>query len=1574
MTNSKTRKTSKRTRNSAAGQRSEFNQEQIAMNASGRDELDTGSAWVSKDNNCTSPDLLDDDDDDDEDDDSGEIVHDDDTSTTFSLQECMDEFRARRINRISSQCRHTREGKEKFLGELDYGDLDLINENLTNKEQERKCKPCKDGFCYCFTSDSGDGGGRGTCQALRLPRRNRRQDLNQQVKTLSRRSSDEPRVSTKAKIPQKFESQPKVHESASRGNNAFFTATSHLEASGKDEPLIHIIQELRDNCVISKVRVNKHKVPGNHRSGSGRGAMLSTGNKGVNFISIEPSKTPRGTSHRAPLDPHTPTAPPLEKISEHETPGTVMSSLNGSIRQRHKAGGKLLKKRLSNSTQRSYKSHNIHEPPPKPPRSSLSLDDKSSAFTFTSTSSSVREAERVVDEFLAKRGYAYGNGNKEKESAEALRKKIVKPRQSRQTLVTKDCCANTPQSYPYPLNKKANTPKRLQPQYPSLSDIEQESKNYEEKDEHTSELEVRRTRDICIGWNEPKIKEMLNCDPNAYRKEFRSTATQAEPQQPLNGLKIDLDTVDGGVKRNLATNIESKGTPIKFHLLGSSHNPKKGSSSQKFIWSEQWRNLSPWLNKQNNNNKHNESARSNLSSGSKAFLKTSKQKILRLVSPKKENKERINMQIRKTPGRNVGVQTSPENSGRPNSLSQSPPGSYHSPADSIRNTTNSREPTARFNFDRVVHSPKKKTCFGHQSTIASDSKDGKVCQSHINQLKGRTYRSFNTDLDQDVTLSKMSYILSNIRAKLEASDQHAIRTFRELERRDIRYPVFDCTDSQRTCVQIHTDLPISRVQNFNLCNEPIYSEIEEDSIHVLGGPHFGNHTGVQKLNEKANPEDLYAKVNKNRPTSTTVVKSQPTALGKFLHESLNAAQLEPSTSERNLITRSLNNVSVREHNSPPKRTVYVSESDLSLCRSEIFLENLCKSELIVDGLCQQRLVKVENKKSNCNNQTALNDNGKADNSESVSMRSNSVSYESPNNDTYAENDVSDNSTATCSNLGISTIASPSSNNQSTPKKQKSFTTKDSTLRNEPDEDARQYARSELSCSQNVSHECARLDGQPDYTTRSLNNFSRSQSCSATSSPGKFIRYRRMKNVLQKSFRKSKHFVRTEARRLSMSFSFSGAKDTLPAQEDCRPETPQSVRTGCNSYSCESNLYLETLFSLDEAAPVAEQLAKAVSICRLVPELEISPEMVEAERLLLYSTLKFERRLFELKPPLGGDQVIMRFYIDEMFLQIRPNGNQDMFFNYFYIVTFECGGSVKSTQSVECQNSFVSFPDCGIEFTLCPTILQTRCIEEELTVHCNIFMLRLRKVSTLSLEPRRSPSKINASCASLSSSTNEIVSRFRLHASFSLNALDFAPYEYVPQESNNSERLCLRSSGSCSIPLIHQTTSNNLKADIQLRGRAELRYPKRTNSGFLNVEDPQKQHNWNRRWCTLNGLHMHVWQDENCIDKPALLSLDLLNTSQSFQLPLTVAYPESCARPRSFCLLYNINSQTNECAKKVFFSADNQEALATCKLVHTVVGQFKPIHTSRYDLLGNRYQFRLRKVSNYCWIQQWNEDF
>jgi len=104
----------------------------------------------------------------DDDNDDGEEEEDEDeedsaesgSTSSFSLQECINEFRARRIRRVST---HSRDREMATAGEEQAAptvaaDAHLINQNRCNKAQERMGKPCKNGFCYCFTSDSGDCG------------------------------------------------------------------------------------------------------------------------------------------------------------------------------------------------------------------------------------------------------------------------------------------------------------------------------------------------------------------------------------------------------------------------------------------------------------------------------------------------------------------------------------------------------------------------------------------------------------------------------------------------------------------------------------------------------------------------------------------------------------------------------------------------------------------------------------------------------------------------------------------------------------------------------------------------------------------------------------------------------------------------------------------------------------------------------------------------------------------------------------------------------------------------------------------------------------------------------------------------------------------------------------------------------------------------------------------------------------------------------------------------------------------------------------------------------------------------
>ncbi|BFG06263.1 uncharacterized protein DMAD_04805 [Drosophila madeirensis] len=1512
-----------------------------------------------------------DDDDDDEEEDSAESG----STTSFSLQECINEFRARRIRRVSTHSRDcdNNHNNNNMPGEEQpvrtAADADLINQNRCNKAQERKGKPCKNGFCYCFTSDSGDCASTAPTREshVRQPRRSRRSE-GSKAASVSRSHFDSARQQTGRR-----HSEPPPKANHKHSTSIPLTAVSSICAVGDDAPLIHIIQELRDNCVVSEVRVNRQKLQGS--SCQSRSS---------------PVKTAKVQAHE-PIA-YRPTAPALSIISEQEsaveeepqtarTEATSMPSARPSTRSRRSsgAGGRLLQKRLSQGLV-NFKTRDAEQPPPKPPRRSCqSLDEKLSLSSLASTTPSVREAERVLDEFLRQRGVPVPSSSNHSPRKEKKSKR---------------------KSYPMAEVEKQTRTSRQLPTCPSLSDIERvvESKrgsNYARNiQQASSKGKDKPTKEIILGWTEPKINEMLNYE-NKRRSHFKSQAPLAEPQvaigwqlpQPVVP-KISLDTVDGSMCENLASNMARKHTPIKY--------PRgiKPASSQKFIWGEQLRNFSPLKPA---------TKQPTLKTKSKNFLNSSKNKILRFVSPKKTNNQRENPARRPTPTPRlctVGVQTS---ASQLDLQSQSPPGSYHSP---MQSTTSTSQPQQQqpdkessdqpyFDFERKIEAPtppKKLPRANRARKLDFHTEEEAVAPT--------TYRSFHKDLDQDVSLTKMGYLLSNIRAKLEASDERAMRTFRDCSRfepLERQKESFDCIDgphsSGKTSVTTSqyprdttsaatTQYPRDRTfevparhHQRELDCEPIYSEIEEDCLRVRGSPQYEVRTAVQRqaysstatgsestavgsdlsapavdsdlsvpaaVSDSSAPVDLtllYARVQKTpkkAPQSVpaappqSVPAAQPLALGQCLQESLKSGSFfkfmplpdAPSSSEScsssestsqatnasSVIRKpkalspplhqSLNNIN--ERNSPPKKNRNLSRSELSLQRSQIFLDNLCRSELVLDQQeeANTRLEKIPN--------TCLR------------AAEDAVSYDMPEGlyDEYGLEDA--NSSFATNDYGSCQIEPPPppSENQSTPKKQNQnqnqrYTTKPpNNLSIDINESA---ATSAHPFGQNLSQSCPTTPQQPSKASPAAHNSSASlgQLMQSLPSPtdsqllsvSALARYRLLKDALRRSYRKGKDFFLAEKQRLTHSLNMS---------RDQSNQTDGEL----DSSSYYASFNLDGL--LNESLTTSEQLAQAVSICRKLPELEISNEMVEAERLLLFSSLR-KKSPVESSPCQSSVARRQCILIDAMQLPVRSDASQDMFFNTHYFCTYEFEGRICSTQSVECRNGAALFRDCGLEFYSAGPV-------EAMELRCQIFMFRLRKISTLSLDPAKAQKRSNCQLGSSPSSSScgssgseQIVSRFRLHASFCLRAMDLAPFELVTSESQSSDRLCLRSSRSWQLPLTTHTKSTNLSAGITVTGRVELRLPKSHYAAYLNVEEPQRRHHWNRRWCTLDGMEMSVWQHEDDLnEQPPLFSLQLQRCTQA---TISVAPRELCARARSFLLQESESDLGGFC-----FAADTQAEL------------------------------------------------
>lgn len=150
----------------------------------------------------------------------------------------------------------------------------------------------------------------------------------------------------------------------------------------------------------------------------------------------------------------------------------------------------------------------------------------------------------------------------------------------------------------------------------------------------------------------------------------------------------------------------------------------------------------------------------------------------------------------------------------------------------------------------------------------------------------------------------------------------------------------------------------------------------QKSTHSFSPPITTHIVLDQAVQPKSCSQSNPAQLSTQMVSPQSTAPQQPVALGHFLHESLKNGNFfqfmplpeEPSgtesscsasqTTESSVIRQpklklpsphahqSLNNIS--EQHSPPKQNRNLSRSELSLQRSEIFLDNLCRSELVLD--------------------------------------------------------------------------------------------------------------------------------------------------------------------------------------------------------------------------------------------------------------------------------------------------------------------------------------------------------------------------------------------------------------------------------------------------------------------------------------------------------------------------------------------------------------------------------------------------------------------------------------------------
>ncbi|XP_055918963.1 uncharacterized protein LOC129951002 [Eupeodes corollae] len=1283
------------------------------------------------------------------------------SSSSFSLQDCINEFRARKVHRSSQSQSQSNQNT----------DDDLINQNKSNKHSERISKPCKDGFCYCFTSDSDD---------FRMYKSDEKKRSRRSETITDEQISDMSNNNHKTKRRETFPlNSHHKHDTPSKNCPRTVIAISKLKDSSRNSkaPLIHIIQEIHNNCVVSEVRVNKHKI--NHKSPPSKKQMTAEQTI-INGTEDIPNKKPHSNTY-------------VDRVSEIDslTEEFQQSSLNTSSRSSDKNGGRLLKKRLS-STRIEYKPRNHLTPPRKPPRNIL-VANGSRKRASTSTASSIRDAEKILDNFLREKGIP-------------IPKLAQKEKNNRKSFPLSSSCI-PPDDLIIPAYQKQK------PSCPSLSDIE---RLVSEKSTESCDDGIKEN---SLTWQSPKIREMLNLDTKS--KNFQSTNPECGPQVGWKiPPKLDIDTVDGAY-HNLVANMESKNTPVKSDL------PNNKTESQKFILAEQLKNFvshSPWSSKKQKD-KHNVKK-------SNSFLNASKTKLLRFVTKKSPS------------NRSIGVQTStdcPIETVKEKRFSlQSPPGSYFSntPAKTSKGSQ------TEFDFSRTVQSPPREEKVPQRKQLfptlnVRKEKPPRKINSEKNQ--NTTYKSFNSDFDKDLNLSKMGQVLSNIRNRLEASDDHAVGTFCEIKRKEEaagqKVFSYDCVDGYEYQKVFH----VSAQADIHNEPEPSYSEIEEDSFFITGSPVYENTTGIEHFVVDSDPKAIYAKINK----TPKKCKSQP-------HSS------------------SFNNI--MEQNSPPKLR-NMSKTDLSV-QSEIFLENLTSENNGSLNCSNEKAEKIQNAAKEERIYSELEDIDDSYQSVNSLKEPDQVSYELPEDHEHP--------------IKVDNLTG----NQSTPKKTTHFAKFGMHI---PSEECLHQTSScpatpgwLLYDDQNfipATEESMSL--QEESSTAKENEVEHEKTPNASS-----WRYRTLKDKFRKSFRKSKHFIKNESKRLSGSLN---------------SHIPLNFNRACEPWD-ESSLCITNLFSMDDKAPVNHQLTQAVNICRLIPELEGTPEMVEAERLLLFSTFKKDAKYLNESTTLQDNQPKGVMGLKSLRLPIKKNNTQELFFNYYYICVFSNGSQIKSTQSAECANGEAIFRNCNISFDN---------VSHDSRVRCDIFMLRLRKVST----NRKTPQKPK-NLGEVSTSSEEILSRFRPHASFFVQPKDFKPFSWKENCNNSSENcFCLHAENSFKSAIIPESRNTNFQDKVEVYGEVEQFFRQHLTKGFLHVQDLNKKHIWNLRWCELSSLKLNIWKDSNDVAKSEPIFIVDLCSCKS--LPIQCAAREVCARSRSFCL--ELLEATGTTAVYIF-SADSQSDL------------------------------------------------
>ncbi|XP_058465800.1 uncharacterized protein LOC131439144 [Malaya genurostris] len=457
-------------------------------------------------------------------------------------------------------------------------------------------------------------------------------------------------------------------------------------------------------------------------------------------------------------------------------------------------------------------------------------------------------------------------------------------------------------------------------------------------------------------------------------------------------------------------------------------------------------------------------------------------------------------------------------------------------------------------------------------------------------------------------------------------------------------------------------------------------------------------------------------------------------------------------------------------------------------------------------------------------------------------------------------------------------------------------------------------------------------------------------------------YRNLKDKLRTSFRKSKNFIKSEQRKIVNYFDDKPTKreegnrvafdlDEYRNKYIDDTETEEIYQSLSNAGSLVelSNQFLAELVNqIKTQCDIKKQLKQALSVCRNTREFECSSELIEAERLMLLSTLKETAARNELSKidynsngkVLNEGKKVGIVALNHFEFPLKEAAVNDMLFNYFYVMVCSYKNQVKATLSKERNKDRVYFRDCEIEF---------HDLDAEYEIRVEVFVLRLRKnARNFSFESKYhlnkenknllgscpSPPKVLSPAKLLTSRSsspknydfdNEF-SRFKSQGFITLTSFSLLPSNSTLQLEGNEQLLencrhspyysassnfqrMVRRQGDHNVYLMEDfkylkldsmVYNSNLLGSIGMSVKSEVLFVNSDISGFLTVGQSRTGSiDWSRKWCKLNGFVLEFWNyPQECQEKLPTVQIDL---TKCICDGVELADRSTCSRPRTFRL-------------------------------------------------------------------------